>query len=106
MVMMISKLLTTIKCTSDATRFYGRADAPVRFRVHRPMKGVHGYPESHWTPPPGEYSGRIAPAAARATANKTTIKKCTILPCRFDSRADAPVQYRTHCLIEVVQGFD
>jgi hypothetical protein len=42
MVMMISKLLMTIKCTSDATRFDGQADAPVQYRAHCPMEGVHG----------------------------------------------------------------
>jgi hypothetical protein len=70
------------------------------------MEGVHGYPGSHWMPPPGEYSRYIAPAAARVTANKTTIKKYTIIASRFDSRADAPVQNRAHHLIEVVQGFN
>ncbi len=106
MVMTISKLSTTIECTSDATRFDGRADALVQYRTHCPMEGVHGYPGSHWTPSPGEYSHRIDPAATRATANKTTIKKCTIIASHFNSRADAPVQYRAHRPIEVVQGFD
>ncbi len=104
--MMILKLLTTIKCTSDATRFDGRADAPVQYRAHPLMEGVHCYPGSHWMPPLGEYSRCIAPGAARVTANKTTIKKCIIIASRFDSRADAPVQYPAHCPIEVVQGFD
>ncbi len=106
MVMTISKLLTTIKCTSNATRFDGRADAPVRYRVHCPMKGVHGQPGSHWTPPPGEHSCCIAPAATKATENEATIKQCTIIASCFDSRTDAPVRYRAYRLIEVVQGFD
>ena len=38
---------------------------------HRPMQHVQGYTGSHWTPPSGNYSLRIALAAARATANKT-----------------------------------
>jgi hypothetical protein len=38
---------------------------------HRPMQHVQGYTGSHWTPPSGDYSLRIALAAARATANKT-----------------------------------
>jgi hypothetical protein len=42
MVMMILKSLTTIKCTSDATRFDGQADVPVQYRVHHLMEGVHG----------------------------------------------------------------
>jgi hypothetical protein len=38
---------------------------------HCPMQHVQGYTGSHWTPPLGNYSLRIALAAARATANKT-----------------------------------
>jgi hypothetical protein len=37
------------------------------------MQHVQGYTGSHWTPPSGDYSLRIALAAARATANKTTM---------------------------------
>jgi flagellar biosynthesis protein FliQ len=37
------------------------------------MQHVQGYTGSHWTPPSGVYSLRIALEAARATANKTTI---------------------------------
>ena len=37
------------------------------------MQHVQGYTGSHWTPPSGDYSLRIALAAARATAKKTTI---------------------------------
>jgi hypothetical protein len=70
------------------------------------MEEVHGYPGSHWMLPLGEYSRYIALAAARATANKTTIKKCTIIASRFDSHADVPVQYCVHRPIEVVQGFN
>jgi hypothetical protein len=40
---------------------------------HRPMQHVQGYTGSHWTPPSGDYSLSIALAAARATANKTTM---------------------------------
>jgi hypothetical protein len=106
MVMTILKSLTTIKCTSDATHFDGRADAPVQYRMHCLMEGVHGYPKSHWTPPPGEYSRCIAPVAARATANETIIKKCTIIASPFNSRTDAPAQYRMHHPIEAVQDFN
>ncbi len=42
MVMTILKSLTSIKCTSDATQFDGQADAPVQYRMHHPMEGVHG----------------------------------------------------------------
>jgi hypothetical protein len=95
MVMTISKSLTMIKCTSDATRFDCQADAPVQYRVHRLMEGVHGF---RWTLPPGEYSRRIAPATARATANKTTIKKCTIIASRFNSALMR--QYNTGCIAQ------
>jgi hypothetical protein len=37
------------------------------------MQHVQGYTGSHWTPPSGDYSLRIALAAARATANITTM---------------------------------
>jgi hypothetical protein len=37
------------------------------------MQHVQGYTGSHWTPPSGDYSLRIASAAAGATANKTTM---------------------------------
>jgi hypothetical protein len=47
----------------------------VRYRRHRPMQ--HG--RSHWTPPPGNYLLHIAPAAARATANKTTMENVSTL---------------------------
>jgi hypothetical protein len=42
MVTAILKSLTTIKCTSDATHFDGQADAPVQYRAHFLMEGVHG----------------------------------------------------------------
>ena len=32
------------------TQFDGRADAPVRCHLHRPMEGVQGFTRSHWTP--------------------------------------------------------
>jgi hypothetical protein len=34
-------------------------------------------PEAHWTLPSGNYSLRIAPAAARATGKQTTMNKYT-----------------------------
>jgi hypothetical protein len=42
------------------------------------MQHVQGYTGSHWTPPSGDYSLRIALAAAR-TANKTTMYYVTTL---------------------------
>jgi hypothetical protein len=70
------------------------------------MRHVHGYPGSHWTPPSGNYLLHIAPAATRATANKTTTKKWTNFAGHFDGRSGVPVQYRVHCLMEEVQRFD
>jgi hypothetical protein len=39
-----------------------------------PMQHDQGYIRSHWMPPSGDYSLRIAPAAARATINTTIMK--------------------------------
>jgi hypothetical protein len=47
------------------------------YRQHCPMWYVQGYFGSHWTPASGDYSLRIAAAAARATGKQTTINKCT-----------------------------
>jgi hypothetical protein len=65
------------KCTSSTGHFNGHSGAPEQYKLHRPMQHVQGYSGSHWTPPSGNYSLHIAPAAARATANKTTMKKYT-----------------------------
>jgi hypothetical protein len=62
MVRSVTKLSTTNECTSNVTHFDGHADVPVQCRLHRPMEGVQGFTQSHWTPPLGEYSHRIAPA--------------------------------------------
>ncbi len=43
------------KYTSSAGRFDGHGGAPEQFRQHCPMHD-QGYPESHWTPPSGNYS--------------------------------------------------
>ncbi len=73
----MAKLTMTLKCISDATHFEGLVDAPVLCSVHRPMQHVQGYFKSHWMLPSGNYSIWIAPAAAGATANITTMAKCT-----------------------------
>jgi hypothetical protein len=39
-------------------------DALVQCQMHRPMQHVQGYLRSHWMPPLGKYSPRIAPADA------------------------------------------
>jgi hypothetical protein len=43
------------------------------------MRHVQGYTRSHWTLPSGNYSLRIAPVAARATINKTTMQNVPTL---------------------------
>jgi hypothetical protein len=62
-------------CTSSAGHFDGHGSALEQYRRHRLMGHVQGYSGSHWMPPSGNYSLRIAPAATRATANETTTKK-------------------------------
>jgi hypothetical protein len=92
------------KCTSSAGRFDSHGGAPEQYRRHCPMH-IQGYPESHWTPLSGNYLLCIAPAAARTTANKTTMKKWTNVAGHFDGRGGAPVQYRANRPMEEVQGF-
>ncbi len=64
----------TSKCTSIVAHFKGLMDVPEQYRWHCPMRHVQGYPRSHWMPPSGDYLLRIAPAATKVTANKTTTK--------------------------------
>jgi hypothetical protein len=92
----------TNECTSSAGRFDSHGSVPEQYRQHCLMGHVQGYSGNHWTPPSGNYSLRIAPAAVRATANKMTTKKCTKKTGHFDGRGGAPVQYRVHCPIEDV----
>jgi hypothetical protein len=57
----------TSECTSVVGHFDGHGGALKQYRQHHPMQHVQGYPGSHWMPPSGDYSLRIAPAAAGAT---------------------------------------
>jgi hypothetical protein len=93
------------KCTSVIGHFDGHSSAPEQYGWHCPMRHVQGYLRSHWTPPSVSYLFHNAPAAARATANKTTTKKWTNFAGRFDGHDGAPVQYRMHRSMEEVQGF-
>jgi hypothetical protein len=93
------------KCSYVAGHFDGHADAWVQCCSYCPMQHVQGNTGSLWTLPPGNYLLRIAPAAARATANKTTMKKCTNFAGHFDGRGGGLVQYSMHCSMEDVQGF-
>jgi hypothetical protein len=65
--MVDDKIDDDMKCTSVAAHFEGLVDAPEQYRQHCPMRHVQGYTGSHWMLPLGNYSLRIAPAAARAT---------------------------------------
>jgi hypothetical protein len=69
------------------------------------MQHVQGYSGSHWTLPSGDYLLRIPSAAAKATANKTTMKKWANFASHFDGHGGALVQYHVHCVMEEVQGF-
>ena len=62
------------ECTSVVGHFDGHGGATVRYCAHRPMEEVQDFYKSHQLPPSGNYSFCIAPAAARATANKTTMQ--------------------------------
>jgi hypothetical protein len=71
-----NKLTMANKCTSFAGSFDGIGDPPLQYRAHRPMEDVLEYSSGHWTPPPGNYSHRIAPAAARVIGFGTHIQDC------------------------------
>jgi hypothetical protein len=73
----MTKLTMTNKCTLSAGRLDGHGGAPEQYRWHRLMWHVQGYSGSHWMLASGDYSLRIAPAAARATGKQTTINKYT-----------------------------
>jgi hypothetical protein len=102
----MAKLSMTIKCTLSAVRFDGYGSPPVRYKAHHPMQHVQGYSGSHWTLPSGNYSLRIAPAAASETGKQTTINKYTYKASRFDGHGNAPVPNYVHCPMEEVQGFN
>jgi hypothetical protein len=69
------------------------------------MWHVQGYSGSHWTPPLGNYLLQIAPAAARAQANKQHSTNTPTLLAIFDGRGGAPVRYCANHPMEEVQGF-
>jgi hypothetical protein len=66
------------------------------------MQHDQGFIGSHWTPPLGDYSLRIAPAATRATANDATY---THFAGHFGGHRNAAVLYRAHRPMEEVRGF-
>jgi len=69
------------------------------------MEGVHGYPGSHWKPPLGKFSHRIAPADDRVCMQTKKRWKSIILAGRFAGRGGAPVQYQAHRPMEGDQGY-
>jgi hypothetical protein len=73
----MTKLMMANECTLSAGRFDVHGGAPEQYRQHCPMRHVQGYSGSHWTLALGDYSLRIAPAAARATGKQTLINKYT-----------------------------
>ncbi len=87
------------ECTLITGHFDGHASMLEQYRWHCWMGHVQGYPGSYWTPPSGNYSLRIAPGAARATANKVATKKRINFAGHFDGHGAAPVQYHAHRLI-------
>ncbi len=89
--MMMLKSLMMIKRPLSASCFNGHGGPLVQYEAHFHMEYVQGYPRSHWMPPLGNYSLRIAPAAARVTANNTTMKKWANFAGHFDGRVGAPV---------------
>jgi hypothetical protein len=103
--MMMVKSMMRIKCTSTVGHFDGHGGLRVQHEEHCPMQHVQGYSGSHWMPPSGDYSLRIALAAARATGKQTTMNKYTYFSGRFDSHGNAPVRYCVHRPMEKVQGF-
>jgi hypothetical protein len=103
--MTMAKSSMTIKCTLSAIRFDSHGNLPVQYKAHHPIQHVQGYSGSYWMPPLGDYSLRIAPAAARATGKQTTINKYTKRNGHFDGHGGAPVQYRVYHPMEEAQGF-
>ena len=66
--------MATNECTSIA------AEVLKQCMRHRLMQHDQGFTRSHWTPPSGNHWLCIAPAAARATANKTKVQNVSTLP--------------------------
>jgi hypothetical protein len=74
----MTKTTMVSTCSSNIGHFDGHGGPlAVQYEEHCPMQHVQGYSGSHWTPPSGNYSLRIAPAAARATGKQRTINKYT-----------------------------
>jgi hypothetical protein len=105
MVMVDDEINNDIEMYLRCAHFEDLADAQVRYEMHCPMKHVQGYTRSRWTPPLGNYLLHNAPAASRATANKTAMLKYIYFAGRFDGHGNALVRYCMHRPMEKVQGF-
>jgi hypothetical protein len=69
----MTKLAMTNKCTSVTGHFDSLGSALVQYKAHCSMQHVQGYIGRHWMPSSSNNLLRIAPAAARATANKAAM---------------------------------
>jgi hypothetical protein len=94
----------TNKCTSIVGHFDGHGGAPGQYRQHCPIRHVQGYLRSHWTPPLDNYLLCIAPVAARAAGEQTTINKYTYFAGHFNGHGNALVRNHVHCPMEEVQA--
>ncbi len=84
------------KCTSATGHFDGHGGAPVQYGAHRPIYHDQGFTGSHWTPPSDDYLLCIAPPAARATINTTTMQHVPTLMAVL--MAIAMRRYYTTCI--------
>ncbi len=102
--MMMAKLSMMNKCTFVVGHFNGHSSAPRQYRQHCPMRHVQGCLRSHWMPPLGDYLLHIAPAAARATENKTTMETYTYFAGHFNGHGNAPERRRSRASLEATGG--
>ena len=73
MISETKKAMMTNKRITFVGHFDGHVDALKQYRVHCMMQHDQGYTGSLCMLPSGDYSLHIAPVAARATINKTTM---------------------------------
>jgi hypothetical protein len=91
--------------TTIAARFAGHNDAPVQSVYIAQWRGSRASLEATRR----QNRGSIFFVSSRQTTGLHARKKkekSTILAGHFDGHGGAPVQYRAHCLIEGVQGYD
>jgi hypothetical protein len=86
------------ECTSVAGHFDGHSGAALQYGGHCLMQHDQGFAGSHLMPQLGNYSLRIAPAAARATINPTIMQHVPTLLAI--SMAIAMRRYYTACIAQ------